>query len=57
MSAIQLTSLECKIKFHAGAFIIQWKQTTALSSNNNFSRCSMIVLIGNKILALKLEIS
>ena len=57
MPAMQLTSLEHKIKFHAGTFQLQWKQITAVSSNNNFSSCSMIVFIGNKILALKLEAS
>lgn len=57
MPAMQLVSLECKIKFHAGAFNIQWKQITAVSSNNNFSWRNMIVFMGYKILALKLEVS
>lgn len=37
MPAMQLTSLEHKIKFHTGTFNLQWKQITAVSSNNNFS--------------------
>lgn len=37
MPAMQLTSLEREIKFHTGTFNIQWKQITAVSSNNNFS--------------------
>lgn len=37
MPAMQLTSLGHKIKFHTGIFHLQWKQITAVSSNNNFS--------------------
>lgn len=37
MPVMQLTSLEHKVKFHTGTFNLQWKQITAVSSNNNFS--------------------